>query len=363
MRSILVYIALCKMNRLEAYDAPSWIPRSIDVLPSSRVQLSQLPTPIHPWQGFPSVDIKRDDYTGSEMSGNKVRKLEFLLAHAIELGATDIVTVGGLQSNHCRATAVAARRLGLKPHLILRGEAQDALGRDGNLFIDRLFSAEIHMASDSEFEQLGGQGLVDRLVSQLEAQNKTVYGFPSGGSNAMGTWGYIEATRELLDQGLNTYERVYLACGSGGTTAGLALAFKLANVQPNLIGLCVDDSPEFFYNKIYSILQNLLGEITLRRVFPTKQSLQAYLRLEQSKGQGYAISTDSELRFISNCARDSGVLLDPVYTGKAALGMVNDLQKYPLSSSSQRALFIHTGGLLGIFPKANQIDSILQSER
>lgn len=273
--------------------------------------------------------IKRDDYTGSELSGNKVRKLEFLLAAALAGGCDCVVTVGSVQSNHCRATAAAARRVGLEPHLVLRGEDQ---GLVGNLMIDKLMGATLHFGKDYE-----------TVVEELR-QTRKPYAFPSGGSSALGTWGYVHAVTEI-DEG---YDRIYFACGSGGTAAGLALGVSSKFSNTELVGLCVDDDPDFFYDKLDGLYKELGGDVSSRGL----------LRLEPCIGAGYGIATDEELRFIIDTARTTGVVLDPVYTGKAARGMMNDLAASPVA----KALFIHTGGHLGLFAKTPQLASILTAD-
>jgi len=191
---------------LQAYSPPAWVGGMQLDAPTKRLQLGHLPTPMHRWdlpRARAEVWIKRDDCTGCELSGNKVRKLEFLLAAALESGCEAVVTVGGIQSNHCRATAAAARRVGLEPHLILRvedGEETQDPGLVGNLLINRMVGARMHLVSASEFEAVGGWELCQRLQRRLAAEGRTAYAFPSGGSSALGTWGYVEAVRQMRSQ-------------------------------------------------------------------------------------------------------------------------------------------------------------------
>eukprot|EP00908_Phaeocystis_cordata_P018147 Transcript_29543.p1 GENE.Transcript_29543~~Transcript_29543.p1 ORF type:complete len:399 (-),score=149.30 Transcript_29543:226-1422(-) len=348
---------------IQPYTPPAWVDTVQLAAPSSRFRLGHLPTPLHAW-GLPRVSedtevwIKRDDCTGCELSGNKVRKLEFLLAAAVEQGCDSVITVGGIQSNHCRATAAAARRVGLEPHLILRvedGEEQADPGLVGNLMLDRMVGARLHLVGGSDFARVGGWGLCERLQATLRAQGKQPYAFPSGGSDALGTWGYVEAVREMRAQaeaaGLS-FARVYFGCGSGGTAAGLALAHRLSGWDAagcELVGLGVDDDPEFFYDKIDRIL---------RGVGVAGFSCREMLRLEDRVGLGYAQSTEEELAFLTEVAQATGVVLDPVYSGKAALGMVEDLKARPVAG---RVLFVHTGGLLGLYAKEAQLQPLLAS--
>ena len=334
--------------------APKWLPSNAKP-PAERLRLAHLPTPLHSWP-LPRVDagtevfIKRDDCTGCELSGNKVRKLEFLLAEAVAGGHDCVITVGGIQSNHCRATAAAARRVGLEPHIILRSDQPDAdPGLVGNLMIDRMVGARIHLVSPAEFK---GWANVLALKAELEAAGKRPYCFPSGGSNDVGTWGYVEAIAELQRQAADAglaFDRIYFACGSGGTAAGLALGVAwsgLGAAGTELVGLGVDDDPDFFYDKLDGLYRALgLPEVRSR----------ALLRLEQWIGEGYAQSTPEELAFLVEVARATGVVLDPVYSGKAALGMVADLRARPV----KRAVFIHTGGLLGLYAQEAALAPLL----
>lgn len=346
------------------YIAPSWTPPSLTP-PAHKLNIAALPTPIHSWHLKNAPDttelfIKRDDATGPpELAGNKLRKLEFLLADALQAGCDSVITVGGIQSNHCRATAAAARRVGLVPHIILRtSEPTDAdPGLVGNLMVDRLVGAEIHLVSDAEFARKGGWKLCCELRDDLEDAGSKPYAFPSGGSNSLGSWGYTHAVDEICEQvrsgGLAPLDRIYFACGSGGTAAGLALGVHYSGLGESgteLVGLCVDDTPDFFYDKINGLMRGCHSDFT------DLQSRELCTLLD-CVGDGYAISTDEELRFLIEAARSTGVVLDPVYSGKAARGMMMDLRARPVA----RALFVHTGGLLGNFAKESQLDRVMMS--
>ena len=377
------------------YTPPLWIRRNsmyeglLKSAPRTRLCLAHLPTPIHEWHVLEdkpgkrgrrvNVFIKRDDFTGSEFSGNKIRKLEFLLADALDRGFTSVVTVGGIQSNHCRATAASAARLGMHCHLILRTSNPEIdPGLQGNLLISRLCGAHIHLVSDDDYaaHPEGGLGLVNDLAKSLQAaseDDKPLYAFPSGGSCPIGVWGYLEACNELqkqLQEGVNgmdgnnltSFDKIFFACGSGGTAAGLALGLFLSGMsisaggKTELVGMCVDDSPAFFYEKIDALFEGM--GVVLRDEsnggFLTAKDL---IRLEDAVGLGYATAADTELAGISKIAKRTGVLLDPVYSGKAALAMVEELSNYsgPLTDTEENVLFIHTGGLFGMFDKLGQL--------
>ena len=362
-RSRAIY-SLAGDGGAEDYAPPAWLPQYAyfaGSVPQRRLRLAHLPTPLHKWP-VPRVDdrstdiwVKRDDCTGCELSGNKIRKLEFLLAEAVEGGFDCVITVGGIQSNHCRATAAAARRVGLEPHIVLRTDKPDAdPGLVGNLMIDRMVGAEIHLVGEAEFSSKGGWGLVCELKEELEKAGKRPYCFPSGGSNDVGTWGYVESIRELQMQAENAnvqFDRIYFACGSGGTAAGLALGVEWSGMGAKgteLVGLGVDDDPEFFHDKLDGIYKSL-------GLPADKVQSRKLLRLEQCIGEGYAQSTVEELEFLVEVSKATGIVLDPVYSGKAALGMVEDLKKNPVKS----ACFIHTGGLLGLYAQETMLAPLL----
>ncbi|GAB2250011.1 hypothetical protein Droror1_Dr00013370 [Drosera rotundifolia] len=210
------------------YDAPSWTSH-LDPIPSHIVSLGHLPTPIHRWElpNLPrgtEVWLKRDDLSGMQLSGNKVRKLEFLLADAVAQGADSIITIGGIQSNHCRASAVAAKYLGLDCYLILR--TSKALvdkdpGLTGNLLVERLVGAQIELVSKEEYAKIGSVALTDLLKEKLLKKGRRPYVIPVGGSNSLGTWGYVEAIREIEKQlqdlpQLGRVDDIVVACGRFG---------------------------------------------------------------------------------------------------------------------------------------------------
>ena len=208
------------------------------------VPLASLPTPVQKlerlsevWEG-PSIFVKRDDLTGSGLSGNKVRKLEFSVAEAIDRGADTLITCGGIQSNHARATAVAAVRMGLKPHLVLRGE--DVSIGDGNLFIDRLLGCEFTFVTPEVYEHI--DETMEEIAGKLRSEGRKPYIIPEGASNEIGTFGYIRAaeeiTRQTAESGLSI-DTVLVATGSGGTLGGLLLGKKIFEAAFPPVGINV----------------------------------------------------------------------------------------------------------------------------
>ena len=236
------------MMTVGPWSPPAWA--DFPGAPTRRYNLARTPTPVHRWHlpGTPDgceVYIKRDDLTGMQLSGNKVRKLEFLLAEAMDEDADCVITIGGVQSNHCRATAVAARYLGLDSHLILRAPQSIAEAGDpglvGNLLVERAVGANIHLVTKREYAAHGSVALAESLRRRLEREGKRPYVVPVGGSNAIGTWGYVDAMAELAVQmgedHPHPFTDIVLACGSGGTAAGIALGAALrAAAQTKRLG-------------------------------------------------------------------------------------------------------------------------------
>jgi len=331
--------------------------------------------------------VKRDDCTGGpELGGNKIRKLEFLLAEALAENYDSVVTIGGVQSNHCRATAAACRMVQLEPHLILRTsraeEAAGDLGTVGNLLMDRMVGSSIYTCTAGEYGRFGSNELIRRLRSHLEeSEGKKVYPIPVGGSNGVGTWGYINAVDEVVTQlspqsstatSQNTgIDHIVFACGSGGTAAGICLGIALAYAARQLkaptvhaIGVC--DTPDYFYGYIADIADEM-GFVLPDGYASTEQFVRRHMVVHQGKGLGYARSTPEELEFVSSFARETGIVLDPVYSGKALYRFLKDELEPDDDaggSSSYRGstiLFWHTGGALGLYEKSDDLSSDLSA--
>ncbi|CAN6482887.1 unnamed protein product [Victoria cruziana] len=349
----------------KVYSPPSWATH-LNPIPSHTYSLGHLPTPIHKWNlpGLPKdteVWIKRDDLSGMQLSGNKVRKLEFLMADAKEKEADCIITIGGIQSNHCRATAVAARYLGFDSYLILR-TSKDLLEQDpgltGNLLVERMVGAHVDLVSKEEYAKIGSATLGSLLRNKLLSEGRKPYVIPVGGSNSLGTWGYIEAIREIeqqiqLECQGTGFTDIIVACGSGGSTAGLALGSSLGKLKAKVHAFSVCDDPGYFYEYVQGLLDGLNAGVDSRNL----------VHIEDAKGLGYAINTSKELKFVKEIAEETGVILDPVYSGKAACRMLKDMEENPNKWAGRKVLFIHTGGLLGLFDKVDQIMPLVQKLR
>lgn len=295
--------------------------------------------------------LKRDDMTGSDLSGNKIRKLEFLLADALRRDCDSVVTVGGLQSNHARATCVAARMLGLEAHAVLRCSAStvnDDPQLVGNLLPLRCSGAHAHLVTREEYTRVGSRALVDAVVEQLRSAGKKPYAIPVGGSNAIGTWGYLECVAELAAPDVPKFDHIALACGSGGTAAGMALGVALAGLPSRVTAFGVCDDPEYFYDHVDGIFTELgAGDLLDAR---------KCLRIVQARGAGYAISKPAELDTIAALAASCGVVLDPVYVGKAMHALLHDIDSHPdIYLPGCRVLLLHTGGLFGAYDKASEL--------
>lgn len=320
-----------------------------------KISLANLPTRIDKLERLSedwgiNLFIKRDDQTGSELSGNKIRKLEYLLKHAIDNNYDTLITTGGIQSNHCRATAVAATMLGLKCELLLRSGDNPKI--EGNYFIDRLLGAGINFCNADEYRDSRDE-IMNKIGERLfKERGSKCFIIPEGASNALGSLGYYEAMSEISKQEKLTgtvLDTVVVAVGSGGTYSGLCTANKELSLGKRVLGFAVASDREYFTNKIHNINVEA-GEIAgLKSVF-TEDDIEIN---DKYIGIGYALSRPEELAFIRHIASREALILDPVYTGKAMYGLYNEIKEGKVPCGSN-VLFIHTGGLFGLFPKQDQ---------
>jgi D-cysteine desulfhydrase len=330
--------------------------------------------------------------------GNKIRKLEFLLADAVQLGCDSVVTIGGEQSNHCRATAAAARMVGMEPHLILRtnrvfeeGTTRDCLGMTGNLLFDRMVASTIYTCTPGEYGRLGSVALVNCLCRHLKAAAANTnlpsrstglrpYPIPVGGSNGLGSFGYLRAVDELISQWKDQYndddnqqeqtiDHIVFACGSGGTAAGIVLGIAIAygalnnngtvvgdRILPKVHAVGVCDSPDYFYKCVADIANDMGLILPKNGTCSTEDFVRQHMIVHQGKGLGYAISTDEELDFVSQFAMETGIALDPVYSGKALYRFVTDVVLNDASPlEGKNILLWHTGGALGLYDKGEEL--------
>lgn len=323
-----------------------------------KLNLANLPTKIekmpHTSMRFQrEIYLKRDDQTGSEMAGNKIRKLEYALYEALEKGADTLITCGGIQSNHCRATAAAGVKLGLKTILYLRSPERQAV--EGNYFLDELLGAEIRRISPEDYALRRGE-IMEEAARELEKSGRKAYLIPEGASNGIGTFGYYEAFYEILKQeeemGLS-FDTLVCAVGSAGTYAGLHFANLLGKHKKKIIGVPIAADRSYFVERTLEIWEEF------REVQAIDEQIKEedMLFLEGYVGRGYALNTPEEMDFLRDVSRSEGVIFDSVYTGKAFLGLVEALEKdHELFRQSQNILFIHTGGLFGLFAKKFEFD-------
>lgn len=308
------------------------------------------------------IFFKRDDFTGSELSGNKVRKLEFLLAEAKRSGADTVITCGGAQSNHCRATALAASRCGMSSTLLLRTPDIDSPpAPEGNILLDMLAGAELIWVTPDEYRQRHLR--FESEAARLKKEGKKPYIIPEGGSNALGSWGYALAVREIYSDlrqlGLKDSNNTTIlsATGSGGTTAGLLIGNKLFDLGFKIAGVNVCDNKEYFIHEITKISQEFSDSYPVDfTLSPEDISI-----VDGYVGKGYGIAGRDQLKAMCWLAQLEGIILDPVYTGKAFFGMISELKKNP-ATFGQRIVFIHTGGIFGLFPIVDQLLECLNPE-
>jgi len=292
--------------------------------------------------GGPQLWVKRDDQTGLATGGNKTRKLEFLVAEALAQGADTLITCGAAQSNHARQTAAAAARFGLACTLVLRGEPPPQA--QGNLLLDELLGAEILWA--------GADDLTARLeetADALRSRGRRPYVVPYGGSNPVGVCGYVAAMEELLAQAAQaglSFDHIVLASSSGGTQAGLTVAARALNYRGRILGISVDLPADPLRRRMAELATATADYLGLPLTFAPED----FAVEDGYRGGGYGIISDLEREAIRLLARTEGLLLDPVYTGRAFGGLI-DLIRRGAFSSGERVLFWHTGGVAGLFAR------------
>lgn len=317
-----------------------------------RLSLAIKPTPLQLLErlsneiGGPRIWVKRDDLTGSVLSGNKVRKLEFALAQALADGCDSIITCGGLQSNHARATALLCAQLGLHCQLILRGVAQEPY--DGNLLLDKLAGADIAVYPEAVYQPNLDRLLADAAAT-LRARGKRPFIVPTGASDGIGLWGYAAACRELREDFARhaiAPKHIVCATGSGGTQGGLNAGVALEGIDATVWGVAVCDGEAYFQQKVRSDLR----EWQQRYGVPLDIETLPVRVIDGYVGPGYAQADAPVIATIERVARTEGLVLDPVYTGKAFHALLSELPKGRFGDTGD-VVFIHTGGMFGLFPQ------------
>jgi D-cysteine desulfhydrase len=315
-----------------------------DELP--RVSIAHLPTPIEPLPRLtarldgPELWVKRDDQTGLATGGNKTRKLEFLIADALEQKADTVITCGAAQSNHARQTAAAAARFGLDRVLVLGGTASSAV--EGNLLLDRLLGAEVVWTGEAS-----PQDELINVARDLKEDGRRPYVVPYGGSNPVGVSGYVAAMREFLGQCRQrdiAFDHIVIATSSGGTQAGLVVGARIFGYQGQIVGISVDPEAADLKNKLVELTTSTAEHLALDLSFQRDD----FIVNDDYLGGGYGVVGELEREAIHTVAQAEGLLLDPVYTGRAFGGLL-DLIRNGAFEADEKILFWHTGGTAGLF--------------
>ncbi|MCL2767143.1 MAG: D-cysteine desulfhydrase [Synergistaceae bacterium] len=296
--------------------------------------------------GGPNIYIKRDDLLGLAGGGNKTRKLEFLMADAIAQGADTVITCGAIQSNHCRLTLAAANKEGIACQLVLEQRVPNSYERyaSGNNFLyDLLGVEEVHVVE-------GGIDLMAKMESiadNLRARGRKPYVIPGGGSNAIGSMGYVACAQEMLHQFFEmdlNIGAIVCTSGSAGTHAGVLTGIVGNNAQIPVIGISINRKKETQSKMVYELSEKLAKKLNLKEA----PALKDVIVFDDYVGEGYSRVTDDMLESVKLLARKEAILLDPVYTGKTMAGMI-DLLRNGYFNGMKNILFLHTGGSVALF--------------
>jgi len=332
-----------------------------------KVKLGFFPTPLQRLDRLSEelgveIYLKRDDFTGiSQFGGNKIRKLEYLMADAVKENADTVYTYGASQSNHAMQTATACNRLGLHPLLFLTDIIGSDLSRpEGNLLLDRILGAEIHL------EPLLGDSLKDtsirvhrkakEQIASLEKEGRRCYEIPMGGANAIGSLGFVEAfvevAEEFLFRGLKA-DYLYHATGTGGTLAGLIAGKKLLGSETRIMSIGVGIGGDGYKDKVMKLANGALNLLEREeRVY--EEDFEVF---EDYYGKGYEVPSEEGSKAIRLLARTEGIFLDPVYTAKAFSGMLDHIEK-GIIEKGRRVIFWHTGGATALFAEREILGDI-----
>ena len=333
-----------KQNAIEDLSA------QLDLFP--RIRFAHLPTPLEflprlsKHLGGPDIYVKRDDCTGLATGGNKTRKLEFVMADALEQNATCVITQGAVQSNHARQTAAAACKLGLKCELLFENrvsEPSEDYLHSGNVFLDHLFGAGIrHLTKGSDMN-----AAMEEVAEELRQKRETPYVIPGGASTSIGALGYVDCARELLVQAEENklgIDHVVHATGSAGTQAGLIAGFNVSKSNIPVLGIGVNAARDIQEERVYKLacetadILGGAGSVVRDDVVANCDYI----------GDGYGVPTKGMVDAVKLLARLEGVLFDPVYSGKGLAGII-DLVRKGHFSNARSVVFVHTGGSAGLF--------------
>jgi len=325
-----------------------------------RLHFAHLPTPLEPMErisralGGPNIWIKRDDCTGLSSGGNKTRKLEFLMADAVEHKADTIITQGATQSNHARQTTAIAARLGMECHVLLEdrtGYEDQAYVFNGNVLLDQLHGATISKRpADTDMN-----AAMEEIAQNLRDDGKTPYIIPGGGSNEIGALGYVNAAIELTTQANDRSLRIdhlVHATGSSGTQAGLVLGMEGMNTGIPVYGVGVRAPKQKQEEMVYSLAQRTAEYMGLS---PDVVARDKVVANSDYVGDGYGLPTDAMVEAVKMMAQYEGILLDPVYAGKGFSGLIDLIRKGHFKQD-ENIVFLHTGGSISLFGYPNAFD-------
>lgn len=316
----------------------------------NRIQLAHLPTPVQKLESLselfagPEIYIKRDDLTGIGFSGNKIRKLEYCAYAAREKGCDLLITCGGIQSNHARATAAVAAKLGMKCHLVLNGNPPEIA--EGNHFLDMMFGTDISYVSNCELGDLEKE--IFRIAETSKDKGYKPYMVPLGASDATGSLGYIRAVKEMKKQFSDMGfipDHIISAAGSGGTMSGLTAGKALFDLSSKITGFSVAFERVSLETKIKGVIREI-RDTYFPEIIP---DLADFDIIDSYVGEGYTKTDLEQLELIKKVAGLEAILLDPTYTGKAMFGLSREIEKGTFKKG-EKVLFLHTGGVFGLFP-------------
>ncbi len=316
--------------------------------PIPRIELAYVPTPLLRLERLSAelgveLWIKRDDLTGLLETGNKIRKLEFLIGEALAQGADTLVTCGTLQSNCCRTVAAVCARLGMNAVLALKGTPPAEY--DGNLLLGRLLGAEVRYCTDEEWENI--DEVMQDLAARVRAAGHSPYIIPESGATVVGALGYLTCGQEIAEQvrhGAPAFDTIVITAFTGGSQAGLVMATQLAGLRAEIVGVPVAWPGSRVRGYVVDVIEQARRRFGLPVAAPTEVRL-----IDGYQGAGRAEIRGEEMEMVLKLARMEGVILDPVYTAKAFSALVDRLRRDP-RELGPRVCFIHTGGVFSVFP-------------
>jgi D-cysteine desulfhydrase len=321
---------------------------AISAPPIPRIELAQAPTPLLKLERLSAelgieMWVKRDDLTGLLETGNKIRKLEFLIGEALAQNADTLITCGTLQSNCCRCVAAVAARLGLRSVLALKGERPAEY--DGNLLLDRMLGADIRYCTNAEWAKI--DEVLQDLAARERARGHVPYVIPESGATVVGALGYLACGQELAEQvrhGAPSFDTVVITAFSGGSQAGLLMAKQIAGLRADIVSVPIAwEGP-----RVRSYVVDVIERARQRYGLPVNPPREVRI-LDGYQGAGRAEIRREDFEMVMRLARLEGVILDPVYTAKAFAGVLDTLGRDP-KALGRRVCFVHTGGVFSVFP-------------